>query len=125
MKRVIGVGGIFFKAENPKELAAWYEEHLGIEFGGKVYTDFKFNENEPGWMAFSLFAADTKYFDPSEKQFMVNLRVDDLDQLLDTLRAEGVKVFDETEDGEYGKFGWILDPEGNKIELWEPPEKTS
>jgi len=120
MKRATGIGGIFFKATNPKELAAWYEKHLGIEFGGKVYADFQFQEREKGWTAFSLFEADTKYFEPSAKQYMINLRVENLDELLKVLREEGVHVFDETEDGDYGKFGWILDPEGNKIELWQP-----
>jgi predicted enzyme related to lactoylglutathione lyase len=120
MKRATGIGGIFFKANNPKELAAWYERHLGIKFGGKVYADFQFQEPEKGWTAFSLFDAETKYFEPSEKQFMINLRVDNLDALLEILREEGVHVFDEREDGDYGKFGWILDPEGNKVELWEP-----
>lgn len=120
MKRVIGIGGIFFKADNPKRLAEWYQTHLGIDFGGKVYTDFQFQAGEPGWTAFSFFDADTTYFAPSEKQFMINLRVDDLDALLEALRGEGVHVFDETETGDYGKFGWILDIEGNKIELWQP-----
>jgi predicted enzyme related to lactoylglutathione lyase len=120
MKRAIGIGGIFFKANNPKELAAWYEKHLGIEFGGKVYADFQFQKREKGWTAFSLFDTDTKYFEPSAKQFMINLRVENLDELLKVLREEDVHVFDETEDGDYGKFGWILDPEGNKIELWQP-----
>ncbi len=122
MRRVIGIGGIFFRAENPKALAAWYEKHLGIDFGGKTYSDFQFREKETGWTAFSLFDADTKYFDPSEKQFMINLRVENLDDLLKVLRDEGVHVFDEREDGDYGKFGWILDIEGNKIELWQPVE---
>ena len=122
MKRVTGIGGIFFRANDPKELAAWYERHLGIEFGGKVYADFQFQEREKGWTAFSLFDAETKYFEPSEKQFMINLRVDDLDALLEVLRSEGVHVFDARETGDYGKFGWILDPEGNKIELWQPVE---
>ena len=120
MKRVTGIGGVFFKAQNPKALAEWYQTHLGIDFGGKVYTDFQFQEREKGWTAFSFFEADTKYFAPSEKEFMINLRVENLDALLETLRAEGVHVFDETEAGDYGKFGWILDIEGNKIELWEP-----
>lgn len=120
MKRVTGIGGIFFKAKHPKELAAWYEKHLGIDFGGKVYADLQFQEKETGWMAFSLFDTETKYFEPSNKEFMINLRVDDLDVLLKVLREEGVHVFDETEDGDYGKFGWILDIEGNKIELWQP-----
>jgi len=122
MKRVIGIGGIFFKAENPKQLAAWYEKHLGIDFGGKTYSDFQFQKREKGWTAFSLFKQDTQYFDPSAKEFMLNLRVENLDALLETLRGEGVHVFDEIEDGDYGKFGWILDPEGNKIELWQPVE---
>lgn len=124
MKRVTGVGGVFFKAKDPKALAAWYQRHLGIDFGGKVYADFQFREREKGWIAFSLFDAGTSYFAPSEKQFMVNFRVDDLDRLLTALREEGVEVFDEREEGDYGKFGWILDPEGNKIELWEPPENV-
>ena len=114
------MGGIFFKAENPKALAEWYQKHLGIDFGGKVYADFQFQEKEKGWTAFSLFKQDTQYFDPSTKEFMLNLRVDDLDSLLETLRSEGVRVFDKIEAGDYGKFGWILDIEGNKIELWEP-----
>ena len=122
MKRVTGIGGIFFKAKNPKELAAWYEKHLGINFEGKVYADLQFQEREKGWIAFSFFDTDTKYFQPSEKEFMINLRVEDLSELLKVLRNEGVHVFDETEEGDYGKFGWILDPEGNKIELWEPVE---
>lgn len=120
MKRVIGIGGVFIRAENPKALAAWYEKHLGIDFGGKVYTDFQFQEKEKGWAAFSLFDKETKYFEPSPKQFMINFRVENLDELLKTLRTEGVHVFDETEDGDYGKFAWILDIEGNKIELWQP-----
>ena len=122
MKRVIGIGGIFFKAKDPKALAGWYEKHLGIDFGGKVYADFQFQEKEKGWTAFSFFDANTNYFAPSEKEFMINLRVENLDELLKVLREEGVYVFDERENGDYGKFGWILDPEGNKIELWEPME---
>jgi predicted enzyme related to lactoylglutathione lyase len=121
MKRVIGIGGLFFKAEDPQNLAAWYGRHLGIDFGGKTYSDFQFQAGERGWTALSFFKQDTQYFDPSAKQFMFNLRVDDLDRLLEVLRAEGVQVLEGGEAGEYGKFGWILDPEGNKIELWEPP----
>ena len=120
MKRVIGIGGVFFKAQNPKELAAWYEKHLGMDFGGKIYTDFKFQEDEKGSTAFSFFDAGTKYFEPSAKEFMINPRVENLSELLKILREEGVHVFDETAEYDFGKFGWILDPEGNKIELWEP-----
>lgn len=124
MKRVTGIGGLFFKAENPRELAEWYQKHLGINFGDTVYADFPFQKEEKGWTTFSLFKTDTKYFEPSEKPFMLNLRVEDLDALLEILRAEGVRVFDESESGEYGKFGWILDLEGNKIELWQPPANS-
>lgn len=120
MKRAIGIGGIFIKAKNPKELGAWYEKHLGINFGGKTYADFQFQENEKGWAAFSFFDENTEYFNPSNKEFMFNLRVENLEGLLVILREENVEVFDEFEDGDYGKFGWILDPEGNKVELWEP-----
>lgn len=120
MKRVIGIGGIFFKAQNPEALAEWYKTHLGIDFGGGTYANLEFQEREAGSMMFSFFKQDTQYFDPSAKEFMLNLRVENLDELLNALREEGVKVFDETQDGDYGKFGWILDLEGNKIELWQP-----
>jgi predicted enzyme related to lactoylglutathione lyase len=120
MKRVIGLGGVFVKAKNPKELATWYEKHLGLNFGENVYTDFALEGK--GFNVLSFFAEDTKYLEPSESPFMFNFRVDDLDSLLETLEKEGVHVFDEIEDGEFGKFGWILDPEGNKIELWQPIE---
>ena len=122
MKRVIGIGGVFFKAKDPKALAEWYEKHLGIDFGGSVYANFPLREKEKGSIVFSFFDADTDYFAPSEKEFMINLRVESLADLLKTLRDEGVHVFDKTEEFEYGKFGWILDPEGNKIELWEPTD---
>ena len=122
MKKVTGIGGVFFRAENPKALAAWYEKHLGIEFGGKTYSSFQFGEKEKGETAFSFFEADTKYFEPSEKQFMINFRVENLDELLKALREEGVNVLDERDEADYGKFGWILDIEGNKIELWEPAD---
>ncbi len=120
MKRIIGLGGVFVKAKNPKELAAWYEKHLGLNFNGNVYTDFPLEGK--GFNLLSFFGADTKYLEPSESPFMFNFRVEDLDSLLEILRSEGVHVFDETEDDEFGKFGWILDIEGNKVELWEPPQ---
>jgi predicted enzyme related to lactoylglutathione lyase len=120
MKRVIGIGGIFFRAQDAKALADWYERHLGIEFGGKTYANFEFQEDEKGSTAFSIFKQDTEYFAPSEKQFMLNLRVENLDELSKVLREEGMQVFGETDTGDYGKFGYILDPEGNKIELWQP-----
>lgn len=125
MKRVTGLGGVFFKAQNPKELTAWYDKHLGLSFGDSLYHTFFWDEDpqpeERALSAFSVFKNDTKYFAPSTQPFMFNLRVENLDWLLDTLRSEGVQVMEETESMEgVGKFGWIVDPEGNKIELWEP-----
>lgn len=124
MQKVTGIGGIFFKAKDIKSLAAWYQKHLGIEFGNNTYVDFKWvNENNPGvpgHTVFSFFKEDTTYFNPADKSFMINLRVKSLDDLLIELQQEGVEIIGEVEVFEYGKFGWIMDPEGNKIELWEP-----
>lgn len=123
MKRVTGIGGIFFKATDPKALAAWYQKHLHLDFGDNLYIALSWKEDKHSDPAtvFSFFTEDTNYFQPSVKPFMINFRVEKLDTLLETLRKEGVKVLDETQtmDG-IGKFGWIVDPEGNKIELWEP-----
>jgi predicted enzyme related to lactoylglutathione lyase len=126
MERVIGLGGPFIKANDPKGLAAWYEEHLGISFKGSTYTDWKFADKDgktiPGSNVFSFFKNDSEYFNPSKKQVMLNFIVKDLFSLLKVLKEEGVEIVGEPMDEEYGKFGWILDPEGNKIELWEPPK---
>lgn len=121
MKRVTGLGGPFIKAADPKALAAWYEKHLGIGFGGGTYAVLKPEENAAGYNIVSFFKADSDYFAPSEKAVMVNFMVDDLFALLDVLKEEGVTIVGDPVDEEYGKFGWILDPEGNKIELWQPP----
>ena len=125
MQRVTGIGGVFFKAKDTKALAAWYQKHLGIPFGENSYHSFKWlNENNPavpGQTVFSFFGAGSDYFSPSEKPFMINFRVKDLEALLKVLEEEGVEVVGKAVDyGEYGKFGWCMDPEGNKIELWEP-----
>lgn len=125
MKRVTGIGGIFFKARDPKAMQAWYQRHLGIdvqEWGGAVFR-WVDAEGQPsgGSTTWSVFAADGDYFAPSSAPFMVNYRVADLHALLAALRAEGCQVMDKVEDSEYGKFGWVIDPEGHKIELWEPP----
>ena len=126
MQRVIGLGGPFIKASDPKELAEWYEKHLGIPFNGNTYTDWKFthpdNSKKQGYNVLSFFKSDSDYFDPSEKPVMVNFIVKDLFGLIKILIEEGITTAGEPIDEEYGKFGWILDPEGNKIELWEPPE---
>lgn len=126
MERVIGLGGPFIKANEPKKLAAWYEKHLGISFGGGTYTVWPFSNKDgskkEGYNVFSFFKNDSDYFTPSDKSVMVNFIVKDLFALLSVLKEEGVTIVGEPMDEEYGKFGWILDPEGNKIELWEPPQ---
>ncbi|MEO5722218.1 MAG: VOC family protein [Chthoniobacterales bacterium] len=127
MERVLGVGGIFFKANDPEKLAEWYRKHLGVpveEWGGASFQEGAAAERTPrrqSHLVWSPFAADTTYFAPSEKSFMINFRVHDLDALLAQLRSEGVNVEEKTEESEFGKFGWLMDPEGTRIELWEPP----
>ncbi|MBE0390388.1 Hydroxypyruvate reductase [Flavobacterium sp. PL0002] len=120
-KRVIGIGGFFFKSKNSKELVAWYGKYLGLKTDdyGSIFW-WKDNEGNDCATQWSPFAADTTYFAPSEKQFMQNFRVHNLEGLLATLKTEGVTIVGEMQSFDYGKFGWILDPEGNKIELWEP-----
>ena len=124
MKRVIGIGGVFFKAKDPEKLRAWYKEHLGLQFDayGSVVFDCPAEEEQRqiAQTVWSLFPEDTKYFDPSRASFMINYRVENLARLLDQLRDEGVEVEEKLEDFEYGRFGWVMDPEGNRIELWEP-----
>lgn len=125
MKRVTGIGGVFFKSQDPEKLYGWYETHLGIKRhpGNGAMFEWKDSEtNADGQTIWSLFPRATKYFDPSHASFMLNYRVDDLDTLLTVLKQEGVEVDDRREDSEYGKFAWIMDPEGNRIELWEPPK---
>jgi catechol 2,3-dioxygenase-like lactoylglutathione lyase family enzyme len=125
MKRVTGIGGIFFKAKDPKGLGAWYKKHLGVDVADWGGAAFRWNgPDNPegvGTTVWNPFAADTSYFAPSSAPFMINYRVDDLHALLAALRAEGVHVEDKVEESEYGKFGWVVDPEGNKLELWQPP----
>jgi catechol 2,3-dioxygenase-like lactoylglutathione lyase family enzyme len=124
MKRVTGIGGVFFKAKDPEKLRAWYQKHLGLEFDayGSVVFHCPASERErkTAQTVWSLFPVDTKYFDPSSAAFMINYRVENLAGLLEQLRSEGVEVDERVEEYEYGRFGWVMDPEGNKIELWEP-----
>ena len=124
MKRVTGLGGIFFKSKEPKELTSWYDKHLGLSFGNNTWSTFKWRERDNpdqiGRTEFSVFPASTAYYAPSNSPFMLNFRVENLEQLIEILRGEGVTIVGDIEVYEYGKFGWILDPEGNKIELWEP-----
>lgn len=124
MRRVTGIGGIFFKSKDPESLSEWYGKHLGLtveEWGGVVFQWAQDNPANTGTTIWSPFKEDTAYFAPSSAPFMVNFRVADLHTLLKALREEGCQVQDKVEESEYGKFGWVLDPEGNKIELWEPP----
>jgi predicted enzyme related to lactoylglutathione lyase len=128
MKRVTGIGGIFFKSDNPQELYQWYETHLGIQRtpdgSGSMFEWRDVGDpNKTGATVWSVFPRDTKYFEPSRSTFMINYRVEDLDGLLEELKKEGVEVDFRREDHDYGRFAWITDPDGNRIELWEPPKK--
>lgn len=123
MKRVTGIGGIFFKAKDPKALGEWYRRHLGIDvqdWGGAAFrwADDRAGQGTTIW---SPFKQDTGYFAPSTAPFMVNYRVEDVRALVEVLRAEGCQVDDKVDESEYGIFGWVVDPEGNKLELWQPP----
>ncbi|WP_300569488.1 VOC family protein [Flavobacterium sp.] len=121
MKRVTGIGGFFFKSKDPNATKEWYKNHLGLPTDAYGCTfEWKDKEGNDCQTQWSTFAEDTKYFEPSEKQFMMNFRVDNLEVLLEVLKEEGVTIVGEMQSYDYGNFGWILDPEGNKIELWEP-----
>ena len=125
MARVTGIGGIFFKSKDPEALKKWYRRHLGIESRkSDVGARFDWQEStEPHRSAYTVWAPfrhDTRYFDPSKQSFMINYRVDDLDALVGSLKAAGIAVHDDTEPEAYGRFAWLMDPEGNRIELWAP-----
>ena len=125
MKRVTGIGGIFFRAKEPPALRAWYKRHLAIDvqdWGGTAFT-WTDSEGKPagGMTVWSVFPEASNHFAQSNASFMVNYRVDDLHAVITALKAEGCNVLDKIDDSEYGKFGWVIDPEGNKVELWQPP----
>ena len=124
MGRITGLGGVFFKCADPERMYAWYESHLGVKReGGEVWFEWRDKETgAAGKTVWALFKSDTKYFAPSNAPFMLNYRVEDLDGLLERLRAAGVSVDAHREDHAYGRFAWVMDPEGNRIELWEPPQ---
>lgn len=127
MKRVTGIGGLFFKSENPEQTKAWYQKHLGIksgQYGGTFEWRHAEDERKKGYTAWGPFNKDTDYFAPSDKEFMFNYRVADLEKLLEVLKEEGVEIVGEMEVYDYGKFGWIMDPDGQKIELWEPVDEV-
>ena len=121
MARITGVGGVFFKTKDPAGLAAWYRDTLGLpleDWGGSMVK----NEGPPQ-VIWSPFPADTKYFEPSAAALMINFAVDDLDACLAVLEGRGVKALKRSDEGGMGRFAWILDPDGNKVELWQPPQE--
>lgn len=123
MKRVTGIGGVFFKCQNPQKLKEWYKNHLGFDTND-YGTSFEWQQTEDstpkGSTQWCPFDEKTTYFEPSKKDFMINYTVEDLEKLVEVLREEGVTILDEIENSEFGKFVHILDIEGNKIELWQP-----
>jgi predicted enzyme related to lactoylglutathione lyase len=122
--KVLGIGGIFFKSKDPAALREWYRKHLGMDiqnWGGMAFD----SADSPGQTVWNPFKADTQYFAPSTASFMINYRVDDVRALVAQLRAEGCEVDEKIDDSEYGIFGWVMDPEGNRLELWQaPPAKA-
>jgi predicted enzyme related to lactoylglutathione lyase len=123
-ERVTGIGGIFFKAEDAAKLRKWYARHLGIKLESWGGAPFEWRHadgsGKPGRTVWAIFERDTEYFKNSRAGFMVNYRVQNLDRTLDALAGEGVEIDPRREDSEFGRFAWITDPEGNRIELWEP-----
>jgi predicted enzyme related to lactoylglutathione lyase len=115
MEKITGIGGVFFKADDADALRKWYQENLGVDvdpnYGGAQYD----------MTVWTIMKASTKYFDPSPKPYMINYRVADLHAMLAQLRANGCTVDEKVDESDFGKFGWAMDPEGNRIELWEPP----
>jgi catechol 2,3-dioxygenase-like lactoylglutathione lyase family enzyme len=125
MVKVKGIGGIFFKTENAEKTRNWYRENLGIEsekYGYCFQWRDRQNPDREYYTVWSPFPGNTKYFAPSRREFMVNFIVDNLFETLDELKDKGVEVLPEVEQSEFGKFGWIIDLDGVKVELWEPPD---
>jgi predicted enzyme related to lactoylglutathione lyase len=123
-KRVTGIGGVFIKAKEPAKLRAWYKAHLGIDVQAWGGASFRWGDSSkaPGNAKSAWYIGNGSTFAPSMSSYMINYRVADLPALLKALREEGCQVLDKTEESEFGKFGWVMDPEGNKIELWQPPD---
>jgi predicted enzyme related to lactoylglutathione lyase len=125
MEKVTGIGGVFFKVKDPKAMAAWYRKNLGIQSKGG-FADFiwrdKDHPEEAGHTAWAIFPTNTTYLGKSSSSLMINYRVANLDRMLEQLRKSGVKI-EKVQDSDYGRFAWIMDPEGNRIELWEPKGK--
>ena len=125
MKKVTGIGGVFFKCKNPKAITEWYQKHLGLNtnpYGATFEWYADADRTKKGLTQWTPFAETTKYFEPSAKDFMINYRVENLVQLVEELKNDGVTIVDKIEEYDYGKFVHILDVEGNKIQLWEPKD---
>jgi predicted enzyme related to lactoylglutathione lyase len=122
--RATGLGGVFFRAKDPDALGAWYRDTLGVPVEEGRFAVYRWRDHDDasreGSTVWAAFDDDTDYFGPGGKQLMLNFRVADLDRVLDELRTEGVEVIDRVEETPQGRFGWIVDPEGNRIELWQP-----
>lgn len=127
MKKATGIGGIFFKCEDPQKMKEWYSEHLGMqtnEYGALFEFRTMSDPDKRGYLQWSTFSKDSKYMDPGTKDFMINYRVQNIEAIVEEMKAAGVNVVDEIETYEYGKFVHVVDPEGNKIELWEPVDQV-
>lgn len=125
-KKVTGIGGIFFKSKDPSYMRDWYQQHLGLNTD-QYGTSFEWRQadsEQKGFTVWSPFEQNTPYFQPSEREFMINFRVEDLEGLLEELKAAGVQQVGEMQVYEYGKFAHVMDPEGNKLELWEPNDEA-
>ena len=126
MAKVTGIGGVFFLAQGDSQaLSAWYAQHLGVnleDWGGAIMNWSHDSLPDGGMTVWNVAATDSDWFQPSNARFMINYRVEDLHALVATLKAEGCNVMEKIDDSEFGKFAWVIDPEGNKVELWQPPE---
>ena len=124
---VTGLGGVFFKSEDPKKLTEWYAKHLGLKVEAAGHVMFRWHGEEHfdnnAYTVWAPFPTDTKYFEPSSAPFMINFRVANLLEMVEQLRKDGVEVDEKVEESEYGIFAWLMDPEGNRVELWEPPKE--
>ncbi len=125
MAKALGIGGVFFKSNDPKALGEWYQQWLGVPVQHPWGASFSPQDLPPGALGvWNPFDATTSYFQPSTREFMVNLIVDDVDGALDQVVEGGATLAGEIEESEFGRFGWFIDPEGNKVELWQPPDPT-
>ena len=125
--KITGLGGVFFKAKNPNAMKQWYDDNfrLGSDQYGKAFSWRDVNDKEHiSYTQWSVMKDDTDYFDPGKQQYMINYRVENLDELLDELKSKGIKQIGAVDKYDYGNFAWVLDPEGNKIELWEPVDQV-